>query len=67
MQLFNRDSDSPTGRVERKRFSLIPEIAANREVQWRVNETDERYYTSEEISQETVENLLALIAASIGD
>jgi hypothetical protein len=48
-------------RNERQNFSLIPDITADREVQWRNEQTEEPYFPSEQIVQETVEHFLAFI------
>jgi hypothetical protein len=70
MQMFNWNYDFPAvqgRRKDRGRLLLIPNITANSEVQWRNQDTDGPYFTSEQIAQEAVENLLALISASRED
>jgi len=48
-------------RNERQNFSLIPDITADREVQWRNDNTEGPYFPSEQIVKETVEHFLAFI------
>jgi hypothetical protein len=70
MQMFNWDSNFPTVQGKRKvrgQLILVPDIAANREVQWPNQDTDGPYFTSDQIAKEAVEHLLALIAASSED
>jgi hypothetical protein len=70
MSIFNWDYDFPTvqgKRKERGHVIIASDITANREVQWRNQDTDGPYFTSEQIAQEAVEHLLAMISASSED
>ena len=66
--MFNWDNDLPELYRKRKGrggLVLIPDVTANREVQWRdQDDVDKPYFTSEQIAQEAVEHFLALIQAT---